>query len=134
MGQYHIFGGNKLYGEVDSTGAKNAVLPILASSILNKGVNVIKNVPNLSDTQVCIDILKSLGCAVTFDNNIITIDSTNISTTTLNEDLVRKMRSSIIFLGSLLGRFNECTIGYPGGYVLKMNILKTLIPQSGNHY
>ncbi len=117
MGEYHIYGGNKLYGEVDSYGAKNAVLPILASSILNKGVNVIKNVPNISDTRVCIDILVSLGCKVKFEENVIEIDSTELSTTTVDERLVRKMRSSIIFLGSLLARFNECTIGYPGGYV-----------------
>lgn len=117
MGEYHIYGGNKLYGEINSAGAKNAVLPILAASILNKGVSVIKNVPNLSDTRVSIDILKSLGCKVTFENGTVEIDATHINTTSVDETLVRKMRSSIIFLGSLLARFNECTIGYPGGYI-----------------
>ncbi len=117
MGEYHIYGGNKLYGEVDSTGAKNAVLPILSACILNKGVTVLKNVPRLSDVSVCIEILESLGCKIIFTENTLEIDSTEITTTTVDENLVRKMRSSIIFLGALLGRFGECTIGYPGGYV-----------------
>ncbi len=117
MGAYHIYGGNKLYGEINSTGAKNAILPILASTILCKGVNIIKNVPELSDTQVCIDILVSLGAKVKYSNHTIEVDTTNLSSSSVSEDLLRKMRSSIIFLGSLIARNSECTIGYPGGYV-----------------
>ncbi len=127
MGEYQIYGGNKLYGEVNSTGAKNAVLPILAASLLNKGVNIIKNVPNISDTQVCIDILQSLGCKVTYEDSVVIVDSTTIDKTTVDESLVRKMRSSIIFLGSILARFNECTIGYPGGYDFLKNITLFLV-------
>ncbi len=115
MGEYHIYGGNKLYGEVNSSGAKNAVLPILASCVLCNGTNVITNVPNLSDTKVCIDILESLGCKVKYSDHTIEVDSSTINTTVVNEELVSKMRSSIIFLGGLLARFKECTIGYPGG-------------------
>lgn len=118
MGDYHIYGGNKLYGEVNSTGAKNAVLPILTACILNNGVNVIKNVPNISDTLVCVDILKSIGAKIKYEDNTIEIDTTNISSTHITDDIVREMRSSIIFLGAMLGRFKQCTIGYPGGYVL----------------
>ncbi len=117
MGEYHIYGGNRLYGEINSTGAKNAILPILASTILCRGTSVIKNVPKLSDTKVCVDILESLGAKVVYDNHTIEVDTTDIVSSTVNEELLRKMRSSIIFLGSLIARNNECTIGYPGGYV-----------------
>lgn len=115
MGDYHIYGGNKLYGEVDSIGAKNAVLPIICASILQDGIVVIKNVPNILDTKVCIDILESIGSKVKYENNILEIDNSTINTTVIKEELVRKMRSSIIFLGAMLGRFKKCTIGYPGG-------------------
>lgn len=116
MGDYHIYGGNKLYGEVNSTGAKNAVLPILCACVLNDGINVIKNVPNISDTIVCIDILKSIGAKVKFENGTLEVDSTSVNSCEVSEDLVIKMRSSIIFLGAILGRFKNCKIGYPGGY------------------
>lgn len=115
MGKYVINGGKKLSGEVFISGAKNSVLPILAGSILNCGVTVLTNVPLLSDVLVCIDILKELGAFVYYENNKMIIDSTNINNTTIPNSLVEKMRSSIIFLGSLLGRFKSAKIGFPGG-------------------
>ena len=115
MGKYIIQGKNKLMGEVFLSGAKNAVLPILAATVLNEGISILKNVPMLLDTFVAIDILKDLGCDVTYGENTLIINSKNINKTEVNENLVKKMRSSIIFLGSILARFKEASIGYPGG-------------------
>ncbi len=115
MGKYIIQGGNRLQGEIGIGGAKNAVLPIIAGSILNKKTCTIHNCPKISDTYLSIEILKHLGCKVIFEGNTLFIDSSNITTTSIPEEFVTPMRSSIIFLGSLLGREKECTVGYPGG-------------------
>ncbi len=115
MGKYIIQGGHKLQGEIGIGGAKNAVLPIIAGSILNKKTCTIHNCPKISDTYLSIQILKHLGCKVVFEGNTLFIDSSNITTTTIPEEFVTPMRSSIIFLGSLLGREKECSVGYPGG-------------------
>ncbi len=115
MGKYIIKGGNKLNGEVFVSGAKNAVLPILASTVLNSGICILKNVPMLLDTFVAIDILKDLGCDVSYGENTIVVNSKNMNKTNVKEDLVKKMRSSIIFLGGIISRFKEASICYPGG-------------------
>lgn len=115
MGKYIINGGNNLKGEVFISGAKNSVLPILASTVLNSGITVLKNVPMISDTLVSIDILRDLGCEVNIGENTVFIDSKDMNKTLVKEDLVKKMRSSIIFLGSILARFKEANICYPGG-------------------
>lgn len=115
MGKYIINGGNKLSGELSINGGKNAILPILAATVLNKGLNIIHNCPKISDTFIAIEILKSIGCDVIFEDRTIIVDSSEIDKTEVSESLVRKMRSSIIFLGGLLGRFKEVKISYPGG-------------------
>lgn len=115
MGKYIVSSGNKLSGEIAIGGAKNAVLPIIAGSILNKGVSIIHNCPKISDTFLSIEILKYLGCDVTLNDNTLFIDSSQLNKITLPVEFVTPMRSSIIFLGALLGREKECTIGYPGG-------------------
>lgn len=115
MGKYIVEGNNRLNGEISISGSKNSVLPIIASSILNKKTCTIKNCPKIADTYLSIKILKHLGCKVTFEDNTLIINSSQLSSTYLPSDLVSQMRSSIIFLGSLLGREKECTLGYPGG-------------------
>ncbi len=115
MGKYIIKGGNKLNGEVFISGAKNAVLPILASTVLNSGICILKNVPMLLDTFVAIDILRDLGCKVTYGENTVVINSKDMNKTNVKEELVKKMRSSIIFLGAIISRFKEASISYPGG-------------------
>ncbi len=115
MGEYKVIGGNKLYGEVTVEGAKNAVLPILASTILNKGQNVIHNVPMLLDTKIALQILEYLGCTYKIEGNTVTIDSSGVNNFDMPIELVKKMRSSIIFMGALISVFKECNISSPGG-------------------
>lgn len=115
MGKYVVEGGNRLFGEIDVNGAKNSALPILAASVLNGGVNIIHNVPLLSDTKNAIEMLRYLGCNVVENKKTVIIDSSTISKTCLPKELTTKMRSSIIFMGSLFGRFKEIEICHPGG-------------------
>jgi UDP-N-acetylglucosamine 1-carboxyvinyltransferase len=115
MGVYHISGGNKLNGQLKVYGAKNAILPILASVILNASESVIHNCPKISDTYISIKILEDIGCKVTYDGETMVVDSSTADICAVSAGLMREMRSSFIFLGGLLGRFHKVTISYPGG-------------------
>ena len=112
--KYIIEGGKKLEGVIQVSGSKNASLPILAASILNGKTVKLYNVPNISDIQMTRRILETLGCKVTKKGNKIVIDSSKIETKEIPEKLMKKMRSSVIFAGSLIGRFKEATFSYPG--------------------
>ena len=118
MGEYHIIGGRRLAGELAVHGSKNAILPILAACVLNAGESRLTNCPNISDTRYTIDILQEIGCTVKREGSTIIVNSATANESEVSESLVRKMRSSIVFLGSLLARFGAAKISYPGGCVL----------------
>lgn len=115
MSAFVIKGGRRINGSLRVQGSKNSVLPILAATYLIGGKSVIHNCPELSDTNVTIKILKSLGCSVTKDGNSITVDSSNAVGTEIPENLMREMRSSVIFLGAIIGRMKKAVICAPGG-------------------
>ncbi|MDR3239431.1 MAG: UDP-N-acetylglucosamine 1-carboxyvinyltransferase [Clostridiales bacterium] len=115
MGEYHIRGGNQLYGQLRINGGKNAILPILASVMLNGSESVIHNCPKISDTLISIQILESIGCKTKMEGATLIVDSSTLNSWEVPADLVREMRSSIIFLGGLLGRCKRVKISYPGG-------------------
>ena len=115
MSEYIIKGGRKISGEVTISGSKNAALPIIAASILNKGKTTLYNVPNIHDTQMMFEILNKIGGKVTKKNNKIIIETSKINKYEIPEDLMRQMRSSVIFAGSLVGRYKKATFSYPGG-------------------
>lgn len=115
MYNYIIKGGTRLSGEIDVAGSKNATLPILAATILNGKVSKLYNVPDISDVQTTIKILESLGCKIKKDKKKLMIDSRNVKQTTIPEDLMRKLRSSVIIAGALISRFGEANFSYPGG-------------------
>jgi len=115
MGEYIIQGGRKLSGELTISGGKNAILPILAAAVLNGGKSVIHNCPKISDTFVSLEILNALGCKTKMEGSTIFVDSSTANSDKVPEKLVQEMRSSIIFLGGVLGRFGKVTISYPGG-------------------
>ena len=114
MSSYIIEGGKRLQGETYVSGSKNASLPIMAASILNKGITKLYNVPNIHDTQITLKILRLLGCRVKKDNGKLEINSKNMKKTEIPEDLMREMRSTVILAGAILGRFKEVTFSYPG--------------------
>ena len=113
MSTYIINGGSKLEGEVLVSGSKNASLPILAATVLNNGITKLYNVPNIHDTKVMLEILKYLGCKVKRNSDKIIIDARNIKHYEIPEELMRKMRSSVILAGALIGRFREAKFSYP---------------------
>lgn len=115
MEKFKISGAKKLGGEVTVHGAKNSALPMLASTLLVKGESVIHNCPDLSDVRATLNILKSLGCKVKRENDTVCVDATNADKNTIDEKVMRTMRSSIIFLSALLARMGSASIFYPGG-------------------
>lgn len=115
MSRFVIAGGAKLKGEIVVEGSKNAVLPILAASLLNGGESVIKNCPRLRDVEIMIEILRKIGCKVVTEDDVIIVNSTDIKETQIPVELAAEMRSSIIFMGPMLARCGKVTISYPGG-------------------
>ena len=115
MGTFYIKGGNTLNGEVSISGSKNSALPILASTLLVRGVSVIENCPNISDVNKAIDILRMFKCDVEFYDNKVIVNSEKACLCEIPPSISEKMRSSIVFMGASLGRFNEVVTGYPGG-------------------
>ncbi|CAK7072366.1 UDP-N-acetylglucosamine 1-carboxyvinyltransferase [Tissierella carlieri] len=115
MEKYIINGGNRLTGEISISGAKNAVLPILAATVIGGNKSIISNIPNLRDVEIMKEILIALGCAVDGTGSTMVIDSKPLNQIIVPEELVREMRSSIIFMGAMLARTGEVIISYPGG-------------------
>lgn len=115
MSSYIIEGGHKLEGTVKISGSKNAALPILAATVLNVCKTTLYNVPNIQDTQMMFKILETLGGKVEKKNNKIIIDTSKINKFEIPEELMHKMRSSVILAGALLGRYKKAIFSYPGG-------------------
>ncbi|MEA5084242.1 MAG: UDP-N-acetylglucosamine 1-carboxyvinyltransferase [Lachnospiraceae bacterium] len=115
MGRYIIKGGKRLKGEVMVNGSKNAVLPILSASLINGKESVLTNCPDITDVSFTCEILKALGCSVKREGKTLTINSCGINNASVPKDMAEKMRSSILFLGVLLGKFGSVSINKPGG-------------------
>lgn len=115
MSRILIEGGTPLSGVVDVHGAKNAVLPILAATVLNEGVNVLYNCPDLRDVEITLDILRYLGAKAERDGDTLTIDTRGRLGSHIPEKLMRQLRSSVVFLGAILARNKHAKISAPGG-------------------
>ena len=111
-----IQGQQKLSGEVEISGAKNAALPLIAATLLAQNDVILSNVPNVADIKTLIQLLINLGAKCEFlDENRLKINTNSINSTKANYDIVRKMRASILTLGPLLARFGRCEVSLPGG-------------------
>ncbi len=110
-----IQGGRCLEGEIAVQGAKNSALPIAAASLLCDGESRLENCPKLSDVYAACRILTNLGCRCEMQENTVSVDASSMNASEIPEQFMREMRSSIIFLGAVLGRMGKCTLGYPGG-------------------
>ena len=115
--KFKIKGGTPLKGEVSIGGAKNAVLKLMAASILAKGETKIYNVPDLTDVSIMLKVIEELGTKVNYnrDEKSISIDATDITNITAKYELVSKMRASFIILGALVSRCKEAIVALPGG-------------------
>ena len=115
MDKIIIEGGHSLKGEVRISGAKNAALPILVSSLLADGWNTYTNVPDLKDIESTLLLLENLGAKIERKKDTVRIDASGLNNPEASYDLVRKMRASILVLGPLLARLKEARVSLPGG-------------------
>lgn len=115
MSQYVIEGGRRLEGELQIDGCKNAVLPIIAATLLNEDITYIEKCPKISDVLIMQEILGELGCNVKWQGETLVIDTHTLTSYKLDETLVKEMRSSIILLGALMGRCGKARVSTPGG-------------------
>ncbi len=110
-----VEGGKRLEGEIKVSGAKNAVLPLMAACILSEGKNIITNVPDLADVRTMAKLLQILGAEVEYDSGTLTIDSSGLNNWEAPYDLVKTMRASVLVLGPLTARFGKARVSLPGG-------------------
>ncbi len=116
MDKIIVRGGKALAGNVKVSGAKNAVLPIIAASILaEEGTCVIHDVPALDDVYTICELLKSMGISLTYDQEVLTIQSSRLTSVEASYELVRKMRASFLVMGPLLAREGQARVSLPGG-------------------
>ncbi len=116
MDKLIINGGTPLHGEIRISGAKNAALPILASTLLASAPVTVRNVPHLHDITTSIELMGRMGVSVMVDEKLnLEIDPTTITSCVAPYELVRTMRASILVLGPLLARYGEAEVSLPGG-------------------
>ena len=115
MSVLKITGGRTLSGSVRVQGAKNSALPLLAASVLTEGVSVFRNCPKLTDVHTAVQILRHIGCRVYAEGESLYVDASGPLTPDIPDELMREMRSSVIFLGALLSRCGETAVCLPGG-------------------
>ncbi len=110
-----VEGGPPLNGEVQISGAKNAVLPILCATLLADAPVTIRNVPHLHDVVTTAKLLGELGAGVVTDGATITVDPTTVNSHVAPYELVKTMRASVLVLGPLLAKYGEAEVSLPGG-------------------
>lgn len=117
MDKIVIYGGTRLLGSVNTSAAKNSVLPVMAASLLCSDECILENIPLLDDVYVMRDVLSSLGSSIRIDKslNLITTRNDNIKGMEPPDELVRKMRASFLVMGPMLARFGRIKISLPGG-------------------
>ena len=115
MSKFIIQGGKRLEGEVKISGSKNAALPIIAATVLNGGKTILYNVPDIQDVQTMFEIIENIGGMVIKKKNKVIVDTSKIHTYEIPDHLMRKMRSSVILAGALIGKYHKARFSCPGG-------------------
>lgn len=115
MSMYVVEGGRTLSGEVRVQGSKNSTLPILAASLLCRGESVLFNCPRLSDVDATLSILRYIGCSARREGDTLIVDTASVTRNVIPSGLMHRMRSSIIFLGAMIARFDRVKMSFPGG-------------------
>jgi len=126
MYQYRIEGGHPLKGRIRASGNKNAALPCIAAALLSEEPVTLRNIPEIEDVLVMLDICRALGAAVErLDRNAWRIDGSGVVAADIPSGLAAKVRASILFAGPLLARFGKVTLPPPGGDVIGRRRLDT---------
>lgn len=115
MSHFIINGGHSLAGEIRVQGSKNSALPLMAAAVLNQGVTILYNIPQILDVYYMIQILETVGCQVQLKDGTMVINAANVDTKRIPQEWTGRMRSGIMLLAPLLVRCQEVTMGLPGG-------------------
>lgn len=118
LSRIQVYGGKTLHGTITIQGSKNAALPMMAASLLHRGVSVLEVCPKISDVFCMEEILQSLGAVTWWKDHDLYLDCTRVEGTEISGIHTCRMRSSVILLGALLGRKGAGTMGYPGGCII----------------
>ncbi|MEI6650068.1 MAG: UDP-N-acetylglucosamine 1-carboxyvinyltransferase, partial [Candidatus Moraniibacteriota bacterium] len=119
MERFEIRGGKTLAGAIDVRGSKNATTPILAATLLSKETSIVRNVPRIEDVFRMLEILESMGAVVEWqDERTVSVTPCDVDPSRMDQTLVKKIRSSILLLGSLSARFDSFSLFHPGGCVI----------------
>lgn len=110
-----VNGQRNISGKISVQGSKNGALPILSACVLTKSQVILHNCPKLSDVYAALKILNELGCKTDWQGNSLIVDSRDASAYSISDELMREMRSSIVFFGALIGRFGLAEFSTPGG-------------------
>ena len=112
-----VEGGHRLSGELRLQGAKNSILPLSAAALIcsDEGSSVFRNCPDIADVYSCCRIITALGGKARLESGTLTVDASRITDSSIPDELMREMRSSIIFLGAILARTGKCSLSFPGG-------------------
>ncbi|MBD1144505.1 UDP-N-acetylglucosamine 1-carboxyvinyltransferase [Pelagibacterales bacterium SAG-MED37] len=115
MQKLEVFGANKLKGEINISGSKNASLPILAATLLTNKKVYLDNLPKVKDIETMINLLRSLGSKTKFNNKNLVVDNSKQNKNFASYNLVKTMRAGILVLGPLLAKFGRAKVSLPGG-------------------
>ena len=115
MQRLEVLGANKLKGQINISGSKNASLPILAATLLTKNKITLKNLPKVKDIETMINLLQSLGSITKFTKQSLVIDNSKQKKVFASYNLVKTMRAGILVLGALLAKFGNAKVSLPGG-------------------
>lgn len=118
MTYIEICGGQRLFGEMEVQGSKNAALPIIAAAVLHNGEIRIRHCPNIADVKSMMEIITTAGGKAFFEQDTLVLNTTNLQPFKISPQDAVKTRASILFLGALLGRFQETKLSYPGGCLI----------------
>lgn len=118
MSKFKIIGRNKLNGEFQVFGAKNAALKMVAASVMIPGVTTLNNVPKIVDIFRMIDVIESLGAKTKFTDHTLVIDAAGVKSFSPDEKPIKKLRGSVVIIGPLLARFGKANFSEPGGCLI----------------
>ena len=125
MAKLIVEGPTRLEGRIRVAGSKNAALPIIAACLLSERPVYLKNVPEITDVWVMVDILKELGADIAYENGMLNITARSVSASTIDRKLTSKLRASVLIMGAAIGRLHKIKVAEPGGDIIGARPLDT---------